>query len=92
MPKLCEDIYSDVLLNSIITIITRYTMLGGEAPYEISEGDSDEVVLKKLSESDLCLSGGNWNHISASAKDLIQQMLSLDVKQRPSAEQGFFLS
>ena len=67
-------------------------MLGGVAPYEISEGDSEEVVLKKLSESDLCLSGGNWNHISASAKDLIQQMLSLDVKQRPSAEQGIHFS
>ncbi|CAG5099062.1 Oidioi.mRNA.OKI2018_I69.XSR.g16215.t1.cds [Oikopleura dioica] len=64
-----------------------YTMLGGIPPYDINEGDSEEAVLKKLSESDLRLSGGNWNHISASAKDLIQQMLSLDVKQRPSAEQ-----
>ena len=63
-------------------------MLGGIPPYDINEGDSEEAVMKKLTESDLRLSGGNWNHISATAKDLIQQMLSLDVKQRPSAEQG----
>ena len=45
-----------------------YTMLGGETPFDITEDDSPETVLKKLNGNKLKLSGGNWDHVSDEAK------------------------
>ena len=43
-------------------------MLGGETPFDITEDDSPETVLKKLNGNKLKLSGGNWDHVSDEAK------------------------
>ena len=45
-----------------------YTMLGGETPFDITEDDTPEQVLKKLNGNKLKLTGGNWDHVSAEAK------------------------
>ena len=43
-------------------------MLGGETPFDITEDDTPEQVLKKLNGNKLKLTGGNWDHVSAEAK------------------------
>ena len=43
-------------------------MLGGETPFDITEEDTPEAVLKKLNGNKLKLSGGNWDLISNEAK------------------------
>ena len=63
-------------------------MLGGETPFEITETDNPDNVLKKLKENKLRLDGGNWDHVSADAKDLLRIMLHLDASKRPNAKNG----
>ena len=70
-----------------------YTMLGGETPFDVTENDTPEVVLKKLNSNKIKLSGGNWDYVSEQAKDLLKQMLNFDSSKRPTAKQGnsFFM-
>ena len=65
-----------------------YTMLGGETPFDVTENDTPEVVLKKLNSNKIKLSGGNWDYVSEQAKDLLKQMLNFDSSKRPTAKQG----
>ena len=69
-----------------------YTMLGGQTPFGINEGDDEELVLKKLNTMNLKLSGGNWDYVSAAAKTLLQKMLIFDVNKRPTAKEGNHLT
>jgi len=64
-----------------------YTMLGGETPFDVTENDTPEVVLKKLNSNKIKLSGGNWDYVSEQAKDLLKQMLNFDSSKRPTAKQ-----
>ena len=68
-----------------------YTMLGGETPFDVTENDTPEVVLKKLNSNKIKLSGGNWDYVSEQAKDLLKQMLNFDSSKRPTAKQGKYL-
>jgi p90 ribosomal S6 kinase len=63
-----------------------YTMLGGETPFDVTENDTPEVVLKKLNSNKMKLSGGNWDYVSEQAKDLLKQMLNFDSSKRPTAK------
>ena len=60
-------------------------MLGGETPFEITENDTPDLVLKKLHANQLKLSGGNWDFVSEDAKDILSQMLNTDSSKRPTA-------
>jgi p90 ribosomal S6 kinase len=63
-----------------------YTMLGGETPFEVTENDPPDLVLKKLHNNKLRLSGGNWDFVSDDAKDLLTKMLNTESAQRPTAK------
>ena len=69
-----------------------YTMLGGETPFDVTENDTPEVVLKKLNSNKIKLSGGNWDYVSEQAKDLLKQMLNFDSSKRPTAKHGKYIT
>jgi len=69
-----------------------FTMLGGQTPFNISESDSEENILKKLNNDELKLTGGNWDFVSDLAKELLRKMLTFDVNKRPTAKEGKILN
>ena len=62
--------------------VLLYTMLCGHTPYTTSQNDTPNTILKRISESKLDLTSGNWANISDLAKSLTQKMLYIDPKKR----------
>lgn len=62
--------------------VLLYTMLCGHTPYTTSQNDSPNSILKRISESKLDLTNGNWVNVSDLAKSLTQKMLYIDPKKR----------
>ena len=58
-------------------------MLCGYPPFN---GSSQEIILEKVKRGRYTMPAREWNHISAKAKDLVQQMLKYDPKDRISAK------
>lgn len=61
-------------------------MLCGHTPYTTSQNDTPNTILKRISESKLDLTNGNWANISNLAKSLTQKMLYIDPKKRYRAD------
>jgi len=56
-------------------------------PFATGPEDTPQQILARIGEGKVPLSGGNWDSISASAKDLVLRMLHVDPMQRWTAAQ-----
>ncbi|XP_051825020.1 ribosomal protein S6 kinase alpha-6 isoform X2 [Antechinus flavipes] len=64
-----------------------YTMLAGYTPFANGPNDTPEEILLRIGSGKFSLSGGNWDTVSDTAKDLLSHMLHVDPHQRYTAEQ-----
>ncbi|XP_071255947.1 ribosomal protein S6 kinase alpha-6 isoform X2 [Salvelinus alpinus] len=67
--------------------VLLYTMLAGYTPFANGPKDTPEEILLRMGSGKFSLSGGNWDMVSDSSKDLLSKMLHVDPHQRYSAEQ-----
>uniref|UniRef100_A0A8C6MNP8 Ribosomal protein S6 kinase n=1 Tax=Mus spicilegus TaxID=10103 RepID=A0A8C6MNP8_MUSSI len=67
--------------------ILLYTMLAGYTPFANGPSDTPEEILSRIGSGKFTLSGGNWNTVSETAKDLVSKMLHVDPHQRLTAKQ-----
>uniref|UniRef100_A0A8B9L662 non-specific serine/threonine protein kinase n=1 Tax=Astyanax mexicanus TaxID=7994 RepID=A0A8B9L662_ASTMX len=67
--------------------VLLYTMLAGYTPFANGPNDTPEEILLRIGSGKFSLSGGNWDTVSDSSKDLLSHMLHVDPHQRYSAEQ-----
>lgn len=64
--------------------VVLYTCLSGTLPFSNDYGSPATEQIKK---ADFRYRGENWRYVSPLAKRLVAQMLTVDVKKRPSIEQ-----
>ncbi|XP_054273253.1 ribosomal protein S6 kinase 2 beta isoform X3 [Macrosteles quadrilineatus] len=67
--------------------VILYTLLAGRSPFANGPTDTPTDILRRISECQLDLTGGNWATVSAEAKDLVRRMLHIDPHRRPTAAQ-----
>ncbi|KAK3097834.1 hypothetical protein FSP39_013613 [Pinctada imbricata] len=67
--------------------VLLYTMLAGHTPFANGPNDTPNDILSRIGEGKFTLAGGNWDSVSAAAKDLVQKMLHVDPNSRLSATQ-----
>lgn len=58
-----------------------------ETPFATGPDDTPEVILNRIGEAKITLTGSNWDYVSSSAKDLVLRMLHVDPHQRWTAAQ-----
>jgi len=64
--------------------IITYTLLGGYPPF-YDDSDNHNKLFRKIIKGKFVFDAPFWDPVSAEAKDLIQQMLTLDPSKRPAA-------
>jgi serine/threonine protein kinase len=64
--------------------IITYTLLGGYPPF-YDDSDNHNKLFRKIIKGNFVFDAPFWDPVSAEAKDLIQQMLTLEPSKRPSA-------
>ncbi|XP_072546244.1 ribosomal protein S6 kinase alpha-1 isoform X5 [Salminus brasiliensis] len=67
--------------------VLLYTMLAGFTPFANGPEDTPEEILSRIGSGHFTLTGGNWDAVSDSAKDLVSKMLHVDPHQRLTANQ-----
>ncbi|XP_067401111.1 ribosomal protein S6 kinase alpha-3 isoform X2 [Emydura macquarii macquarii] len=67
--------------------VLLYTMLTGYTPFANGPDDTPEEILARIGSGKFSLSGGYWNSVSITAKDLVSKMLHVDPHQRLTAAQ-----
>ncbi|MBN3295988.1 KS6A6 kinase, partial [Amia calva] len=67
--------------------VLLYTMLAGYTPFANGPNDTPEEILLRIGSGKFSLSGGNWDTVSDTSKDLLSHMLHVDPHQRYTAEQ-----
>uniref|UniRef100_A0A3P9J679 non-specific serine/threonine protein kinase n=1 Tax=Oryzias latipes TaxID=8090 RepID=A0A3P9J679_ORYLA len=67
--------------------VLLYTMLTGFTPFANGPEDTPEEILARIGSGNFSLTGGNWNTVSAEAKDLVSKMLHVDPHKRLTAGQ-----
>uniref|UniRef100_A0A7N6AX49 non-specific serine/threonine protein kinase n=1 Tax=Anabas testudineus TaxID=64144 RepID=A0A7N6AX49_ANATE len=67
--------------------VLLYTMLAGYTPFANGPNDTPEEILLRIGSGKFSLTGGNWDTVSDSSKDLLSHMLHVDPHQRYTAEQ-----
>ncbi|KAM8821666.1 ribosomal protein S6 kinase alpha-3 [Eudromia elegans] len=67
--------------------VLLYTMLTGYTPFANGPDDTPEEILARIGSGKFSLSGGYWNTVSETAKDLVSKMLHVDPHQRLTAAQ-----
>lgn len=67
--------------------VLMYTMLSGRTPFATGPEDTPTMILTRIGEGSINLSGGSWDNISDTAKDLLKKMLHIDPGRRLSASQ-----
>ncbi|XP_010178026.1 PREDICTED: ribosomal protein S6 kinase alpha-3, partial [Mesitornis unicolor] len=67
--------------------VLLYTMLTGYTPFANGPDDTPELILARIGSGKFSLSGGYWNTVSDTAKDLVSKMLHVDPHQRLTAAQ-----
>ncbi|XP_011488331.1 ribosomal protein S6 kinase alpha-5 isoform X2 [Oryzias latipes] len=64
----------------------EYTMLSGQVPFQCQEPTlthtSAEEIMKKIKQGDFSFEGEAWRNVSQQAKDLIQELLTVDPNKR----------
>jgi len=58
-----------------------------QTPFANGPDDSADQILARIGEGKFALTGGNWDVLSSSAKDLVTRMLHIDPHQRISLQQ-----
>uniref|UniRef100_A0AAR2LRT3 non-specific serine/threonine protein kinase n=1 Tax=Pygocentrus nattereri TaxID=42514 RepID=A0AAR2LRT3_PYGNA len=80
-----------LLLTPCMTkLAVRYPLCsckGRYTPFANGPNDTPEEILLRIGSGKFSLSGGNWDTVSDSSKDLLSHMLHVDPHQRYSAEQ-----
>ncbi|TFK10267.1 transmembrane protein 196 [Platysternon megacephalum] len=67
--------------------VLLYTMLTGYTPFANGPDDTPEEILARIGSGKFSLTGGYWNTVSVTAKDLVSKMLHVDPHQRLTAAQ-----
>ncbi|NXJ10908.1 KS6A2 kinase, partial [Odontophorus gujanensis] len=67
--------------------ILLYTMLAGFTPFANGPDDTPEEILARIGSGKYALTGGNWDSVSETAKDIVSKMLHVDPHQRLTALQ-----
>ena len=67
--------------------VLLYTMLAGYPPFVTGPDDTPEEIVARIGSGKLSLSGGYWNTVSDTAKDLLSKMLHVNPHQRLTAAQ-----
>ncbi|CAB4005619.1 ribosomal S6 kinase alpha-1 isoform X2 [Paramuricea clavata] len=67
--------------------VLLYTMLAGYTPFAHGAEENAGQILKRIGEEKLVLSGGNWDTVSESAKNLVRHMLHINPAKRCTAQQ-----
>uniref|UniRef100_A0A452IZ45 Ribosomal protein S6 kinase n=1 Tax=Gopherus agassizii TaxID=38772 RepID=A0A452IZ45_9SAUR len=67
--------------------VLLYTMLTGYTPFANGPDDTPEEILARIGSGKFSLTGGYWNSVSITAKDLVSKMLHVDPHQRLTAAQ-----
>ncbi|NXJ82589.1 KS6A2 kinase, partial [Trogon melanurus] len=67
--------------------ILLYTMLAGFTPFANGPDDTPEEILARIGSGKYALTGGNWDSVSDTAKDIVSKMLHVDPHQRLTAVQ-----
>ncbi|XP_053178264.1 ribosomal protein S6 kinase alpha-2 [Scomber japonicus] len=67
--------------------ILLYTMIAGFSPFASSSEDTAEEILAQIGCGKFTITGGNWDLVSDSAKDIVVKMLHVDPHQRLTAPQ-----
>ncbi|KAM6912769.1 ribosomal protein S6 kinase alpha-5 isoform 2-T2 [Xenentodon cancila] len=66
--------------------VILYTMLSGQVPFQCQEKSlthtSAEEIMKKIKQGDFSFVGEAWRNVSQQAKDLIQELLTVDPDKR----------
>ncbi|KAI1895189.1 hypothetical protein AGOR_G00103750 [Albula goreensis] len=66
--------------------VILYTMLSGQVPFQCQEKSlthtSAEEIMKKIKQGDFSFEGEAWRNVSQQAKDLIQELLTVDPQKR----------
>lgn len=66
--------------------VILYTMLSGQVPFQCQEKSlihtSAEEIMKKIKHGDFSFQGEAWRNVSQQAKDLIQELLTVDPNKR----------
>ncbi|XP_061825161.1 ribosomal protein S6 kinase alpha-5 [Nerophis lumbriciformis] len=66
--------------------VILYTMLSGQVPFQCQEQSlthtSAEEIMKKIKQGDFSFEGEAWRNVSQQAKDLIQELLTVDPIKR----------
>ncbi|CAL8273341.1 unnamed protein product [Merluccius merluccius] len=66
--------------------VILYTMLSGQVPFQCQEKSlthtSAEEIMKKIKQGDFSFEGEAWRSVSQQAKDLIQELLTVDPNKR----------
>ncbi|XP_078797380.1 ribosomal protein S6 kinase alpha-5 isoform X2 [Oryzias latipes] len=82
--KLCDGHPNIVKLHEIYH--DQYTMLSGQVPFQCQEPTlthtSAEEIMKKIKQGDFSFEGEAWRNVSQQAKDLIQELLTVDPNKR----------
>ncbi|XP_071766317.1 ribosomal protein S6 kinase alpha-1 isoform X3 [Centroberyx gerrardi] len=67
--------------------VLLYTMLAGFTPFANGPEDTPNEILSRIGSGRFSLTGGNWDAVSDSAKELVSKMLHVDPHQRLTAKQ-----
>jgi p90 ribosomal S6 kinase len=67
--------------------VLLYTMLAGHTPFANGPNDTPSDILGRIGEGKFSLVGGNWDTVSAHAKELVKLMLHIDPNSRLTARQ-----
>eukprot|EP00064_Thunnus_orientalis_P015259 superscaffoldBa00002794_g15309 len=67
--------------------VLLYTMLAGFTPFANGPEDTPNEILNRIGNGHFSLTGGNWDTVSESAKNLVSKMLHVDPHQRLTAKQ-----
>uniref|UniRef100_A0AAY5F1F5 Ribosomal protein S6 kinase n=1 Tax=Electrophorus electricus TaxID=8005 RepID=A0AAY5F1F5_ELEEL len=66
--------------------VILYTMLSGQVPFQCQEKSltrtSAEEIMKKIKQGDFSFQGEAWKNVSQQAKELIQELLTVDPTKR----------
>uniref|UniRef100_A0A8C4FAY1 non-specific serine/threonine protein kinase n=1 Tax=Dicentrarchus labrax TaxID=13489 RepID=A0A8C4FAY1_DICLA len=67
--------------------ILLYTIIAGFSPFASSSEDTAEEILAQIGCGKFVITGGNWDLVSNTAKDIVIKMLHVDPHQRLTAPQ-----
>lgn len=68
--------------------VLMYTMLAGRTPFATGPEDTPTMILSRIGEGSITMTGGTWDNVTDLAKDLLRRLLHVDPAQRLSAGQA----